>query len=130
MRSTLKAQSATRITGEAAANDGTQSFDGTLADAPDRFATLDLPPETLACLLYTSGTTGRPKGVMLTHRNVCDNAVTFARVHYRGDDRLLVWRAQATDGPGPPTGELSLEGPCIITMRAVPAAADVDDEDL
>ena len=27
---------------------------------------------------------------MLTHRNVIDNAVTFARVHYGADDRLLI----------------------------------------
>jgi long-chain acyl-CoA synthetase len=78
------------ITGETAANRGTQSFDRTLADAPDRIATLDLPPEALACLLYTSGTTGRPKGVMLTQRNITDNAVTFAKVHYGPDDRLLI----------------------------------------
>ena len=30
-------------------------------------------PEELATIIYTSGTTGDPKGVMLTHRNLCDN---------------------------------------------------------
>lgn len=30
-------------------------------------------PEELATIIYTSGTTGDPKGVMLTHKNVCDN---------------------------------------------------------
>ncbi|SFI82895.1 class I adenylate-forming enzyme family protein [Planctomicrobium piriforme] len=44
----------------------------------------------VACLLYTSGTTGQPKGVMLTHLNVIDNAVQFARVHFGPDDMLLV----------------------------------------
>lgn len=32
-------------------------------------------PEDLAAIVYTSGTTGRPKGVMLTHRNIVSNIV-------------------------------------------------------
>src|SRR4051812_18956397 len=78
------------VAGAADADEGARSFDAALAVAPDRFATRDLPPESLASLLYTSGTTGRPKGVMLTHRNILDNAVQFALIHYGPDDRLLV----------------------------------------
>jgi long-chain acyl-CoA synthetase len=66
------------------------AFTSALAGADQRFDCLDLPPHTVACLLYTSGTTGRPKGVMLTHRNITDNASQFARVHFGPDDRLLV----------------------------------------
>lgn len=56
----------------------------------DEFATEQFDPRALANLLYTSGTTGFPKGVMLTHLNVVDNAVQFGRVHFTADDRLLV----------------------------------------
>jgi long-chain acyl-CoA synthetase len=85
-----EASSRVLLTAGAAEKEGTQSFDATLASASDRYHTLERDPETLACLLYTSGTTGRPKGVMLTHRNVIDNAERFAAVHFGAADRLLV----------------------------------------
>ncbi|MBB3044086.1 AMP-binding protein [Nocardioides soli] len=46
--------------------------------APDENAT--------ACINYTSGTTARPKGVQITHRNIWVNAVTFA-MHAAVTDR-------------------------------------------
>ncbi len=46
--------------------------------APDEDAT--------ATINYTSGTTARPKGVQLTHRNIWINAVTFA-MHTRAWER-------------------------------------------
>ena len=40
---------------------------------PDPLSTR-LQPEDIFCLLYTSGTTGRPKGVMIPHRQIAWNA--------------------------------------------------------
>jgi long-chain acyl-CoA synthetase len=46
----------------------------------------------IAVMLYTSGTTGQPKGVMLTHRNVLSSAKSAAeREGLRGDDEVLAY---------------------------------------
>lgn len=56
-------------------------------------AALPLAPtqaEDLSAIVYTSGTTGKPKGVMLTHRNIVANiGAVLARVEARADDVFL-----------------------------------------
>ena len=50
----------------------------------------DVAPDDLAEVMYTSGTTGEPKGVMLTHGNICANVLAaVATVPIRPSDRLL-----------------------------------------
>jgi long-chain acyl-CoA synthetase len=62
-----------------------------------------LAPDDDATLFYTSGTTGKPKGALGTHRNICTNLMSSAFSQARG---VLRRGHQLPSGPTPPAATL------------------------
>lgn len=72
------------------AADGTGSFTDLVAAQPTTAPIAARGPDDLAALLYTSGTTGRSKGAMLTQMNLLSNAQSLVEGwRFTSDDVLL-----------------------------------------
>ena len=72
------------------AQGGWLDYEKTLLEAPASFERPPIDENELITINYTSGTTARPKGVMITHRNAWVNTVgTLLHVHMTPADRYL-----------------------------------------
>jgi long-chain acyl-CoA synthetase len=66
------------------------SFGEALASVAEGMVPATVQPQDVAALLYTSGTTGHPKGAMITHRALLLNAALTAQMHARTADDTVV----------------------------------------
>src|SRR5260221_3231406 len=64
-----------------------------MRDQPTTFETVSTSPDDTAVILYTSGTTGKPKGAELTHLNMLLNARLSDSIYPRADHdvHLITW---------------------------------------
>ena len=72
---------------------GAVAFDELLAissGSEDEQVVMNAKSSDLACIMYTSGTTGHPKGAMLTHGNLALNALLTATMHVRTSKDITV----------------------------------------
>src|SRR5262249_4791088 len=70
--------------------EGWLDYESLVAEAPSVFTHPEIAETDLLTINYTSGTTSRPKGVMITHRNAYLNVVgTLIHLHMTPADRYL-----------------------------------------
>ena len=75
------------------------NLDGLTPDHIEKNLNLSISPDTPAYIMYTSGATGQPKGVIQNHRNVLHKAMTFTNsIHICPEDRMVLLYSHSTSG--------------------------------
>ena len=73
--------------------EGTVDLHTLISASPDIFKTVDCSPDDLVTLMYTSGTTGQPKGAMLSHGNFMSGGAVNAKFVHLDDQDLQMTAA-------------------------------------
>jgi acyl-CoA synthetase (AMP-forming)/AMP-acid ligase II len=105
---------------------GARPFSDLLATTRKAPSAAAIAEEDVAIILYTSGTTGRPKGAQLTHLGIIHSALTFARCHGLAEtDRGLVAvpLSHVTGLVGVALSTMMVGG-CVVLMRQAYKTSD------
>ena len=104
-------------------------FESETATGPVENPSIEIPPEQTAFLTYTSGTTGRPKGVMKPHRQLRRAAAAHSEaMQYTENDRIPLFSTVSTGHGARPICWFLLNGamlcPFPVRTRGITGLAD------
>lgn len=92
IRSQIKTLRVVFLIGSVKGLDEYISFTEVLRDRPNINPVIDISPADIAVILYTSGTTGYPKGAILTHKNLLANVESCKKaIEITYKDRFLLF---------------------------------------
>jgi amino acid adenylation domain-containing protein len=108
---------------------GILNFESETAAGPIHNPSIEITPEQTAFLTYTSGTTGRPKGVMQTHRQLRRAAAAHSEaMQYTENDRIPLFATVSTSQGSVGLWWILLNGatlfPFSIKTRGITGLAD------
>lgn len=103
----------------------TLDYEALISEASEAQPEVEIHEDDLHIIMYTSGTTGRPKGAMLTHKNIYSGGLDMLiGLHYQYPERLLVLVPLFHSGGITPVVGHVIKGVCTVLMESFePAGA-------
>ncbi len=106
------APSVTEVVAMEGGVEGWEPYESWRARRPDRDPAVEVDPEDIAVQLYTSGTTGRPKGAMLSHRAL----LSMRKLLALSDIEWAQWNADDVGLLAMPLGHIAGTGWGLLSL--------------